>query len=152
MIVWSLTTETRDGLSTNLYLSESQTYQALIRDWFPEDYHLPNHRAAVAALAIGIPELKKWISTYLDKASSLEKYLVTQHDCPWSYGAVQVDARLDKLRLYIAESTSPLANTQAILDILDGPPQLCSCGRKYRECVSYELGEDAQHGDLAPLT
>ncbi len=36
MIVWSLTTDTDTGLNTDLYLTEYQTYEALIRDVLPE--------------------------------------------------------------------------------------------------------------------
>ncbi len=136
MTVWSLTTDTEDGISVDLYLNELQAYEALIRDWFPESSQLLKdryHREATAALERGIPELKEWLSKYLDYQHSsleydyLDSYFVTQHDHPWTFGPVTEDVRVVKLREFLAESPLSVVDAQAVSNIIDGPrePELC---------------------------
>jgi hypothetical protein len=92
MTVWSLTTDTDNGLFTGLYLTEGQAYEALIRDWFPEQSQPYFNDKATSALRLGIPQLREWLSGYLDKASSCDSYLVTQHDHPWTFAPVGEEA------------------------------------------------------------
>jgi len=149
MTVWSLTTDDENGLFTGLYLNEVQAYEALIRDWFPEESHLAYNGEATEALERGIPQLKEWLSNYLAKTSSLDSYLVSQHDHPWTFGPVTEDERLPKLREFLAESPLAVVDAQEVSNIIDGPrePEFCQCGRKYRDCIAYENGDDFQHGD-----
>jgi hypothetical protein len=149
MIVWSLTTKTENGLSADLYLTGIQAYEALIRDWFPEPSCAGYNAAATAALARGLQPLKEWLSSYLDTTRSLDSYLVTRHDHPWTFGPVTEDERFAKLREFLAESPLSVVDAQAVSDIIDGPrePELCECGRKYRDCIAYDNGDDFQHGD-----
>lgn len=149
MTVFSLTTETQDGLATCLYLNEVQAYEALIRDWLPADSQEARRSAALAALTCGVSQLKEWLSSYLDCTGSLDSYLVSQHDHPWTFGAAVEDKRFAQLREFLAESPLSVVDAQAISNIIDGPrePEFCECGRKYRDCIAYENGDDFQHGD-----
>jgi hypothetical protein len=121
MIVWSLTTDTENGLFTGLYLSEGHAYEALIRDWFPEESHMSYLGEAEAALEWGIPKLKEWLSDYLESIGSLDSYLVTEHDHPWTFGPVTEDVRFAKLREFLAEAPLSVVNAQEVSNIIDGP-------------------------------
>lgn len=49
MTVWSLTTDTDNGINTSLQLTEFQAYETLILKWLPEESHLSYNREATAA-------------------------------------------------------------------------------------------------------
>ena len=95
MTIWSLTTDTDNGLSTDLYLTEHDAYAALIRAWFPshEKQGHPDHAdyaASHAALNEGIPEvgvsaIYTWFSSYIDRSGDCDSFIVTRHDHPWIF-------------------------------------------------------------------
>ncbi len=121
MIVWSLTTDTDIGLNTDLYLTEYQTYEALIRDVLPEESHPSCNGEATAALERGIPELVKYLESYFSSGEVDGRYQITKHDHPWTFGPDTEDERFGKLREFLAESPLPVVEAQAVSDIIDGP-------------------------------
>ena len=87
-MIWSLTTDTDDGINTSLHLSERNAFEALATYWFSgasselEPSHKDEYASLLTALSLGTENASLWLEEYLQRTNSDSRVALRRHSLP----------------------------------------------------------------------